>query len=43
MIAGSLVTDVDKLTITRPDGTTAWLEFAITPTRGIVYALFKDE
>ena len=37
------VTSVDKLTITRPDGTTAWLEFAITPTTGIVYALFKDE
>lgn len=37
------VTDVDKITITRPDGTTAWLEFSITPTTGIVYALFKDE
>ena len=37
------VSSVDKLTITRPDGSTAWLEFAITPTTGIVYALFKDE
>lgn len=37
------VTSVDRLTITRPDGATPWLEFAITPTTGIVYALFKDE
>lgn len=39
----AVVTSVDKMTITRPDGSTAWLEFDIDPDTGDVYSLFKDQ
>jgi len=37
------VSSVDRLTISRLDGTTPWLEFAIAPNTGEIYSLFKDE
>jgi hypothetical protein len=32
-----------KCIITRPDGTSPWLHFAITPTLGDVYSLIRDQ